>query len=326
MKLHNSMPSVDGRLLRILDKIYWHALKRLGLGVPGVVRARSDDYSVEVPLGISLDISAIRAPVAVVCHLYNADLASELHGYLRNIPVPANLYVSTDTQDKADMLRDEFALWRCGNVDIRIVPNRGRDIAPKYVTFRDVYEEHEIVLFVHSKKSTHIDAVTQWRRSLLGTLCGSTEIVAGILGIFANYPRIGAVIPQHYPPMRPFLDWRGTYFRAQKVASIMQIRLRQYQIIDFAAGSMFWARSSALHPILDLNLTVEEFPQEGGQVEGTLAHMLERLLLHSCEKAGFDWLKVSTPQFCDAPENEIPVHSQEDLEKFIDQHCIRILG
>ena len=60
--------------------------------------------------------------------------------------------------------------------------------------------------------------------------------------------------------------------------------------LDFPVGSMFWARSAALRPLLDLELSFEDFPAEVGQTDGTLAHAIERLYFYACEKSGLRWV------------------------------------
>ncbi len=294
--------------------------------VTGAIRPRASDYSIAVPLACVLTSPAEFPPVAVVCHIFNVDLASEIHSYISNIPTQRDLYISTDTEEKASLIREEFASFTDGRVEVRVAPNRGRDIASKYVTFEDVYDRHDLILFLHSKKTGHLSTAADWRRSLMGSLSGSPEIVAGILGIFARNDKIGIVFPQHYRPIRPYVNWAGVFPQARRLANRMGIELRPNQIIDFAAGSMFWARSAALLPILSLNLGYEDFPQETGQTDGTIAHILERLLLYSCEKAGYDWLKVSTKQFCDTPQTLFAVKEPQDFDRFMEEHRIRILN
>jgi lipopolysaccharide biosynthesis protein len=45
----------------------------------------------------------------------------------------------------------------------------------------------------------------------------------------------------------------------------------------FPAGSMFFVRLDALRPLLDAHIGEHEFEGESGQVDGTLAHAIERI-------------------------------------------------
>ena len=55
----------------------------------------------------------------------------------------------------------------------------------------------------------------------------------------------------------------------------------------FPAGSMFWVRLAALRPLLDAGLLDSEFEAESGQIDGTLAHAVERSFGLSIREAGF---------------------------------------
>jgi O-antigen biosynthesis protein len=45
----------------------------------------------------------------------------------------------------------------------------------------------------------------------------------------------------------------------------------------YFASTMFWARLKNLQPLLDLYLMPDDFEAEEGQIDGTMAHALERM-------------------------------------------------
>ena len=67
-------------------------------------------------------------------------------------------------------------------------------------------------------------------------------------------------------------------------------------LIEFPAGSMFWFKPAALAPLLDSGLTFADFPEEHGQIDGTIAHAIERAFLFIVETAGFSWVKVDSDE------------------------------
>lgn len=295
-----------------------------GVRVRGIQRRPEHDSSMRVPFGF---INEATPPtglrVAAVCHLFWPELAPEFRDAFTRVPGSLNVVVSTDTAAKRDAIATVFKGWDKGTVDVRPVPNRGRDIAPKLTAYGDVYDRHDIVLFVHSKRTVRTlrdgsvqDVGADWRRHLLHALVGSTEIAASILEAFRRDQRLGLLMPQHWEPARDFVHWQEAFLAAGDLARRMGIRLTPAHVIDFPSGSMFWARPAALKPILDLGLRVEDFPAEAGQLEGTLAHTIERLFLFSCEAAGYRWAKVCAVERPDYPETVIPIDTPAALDSY----------
>jgi GT2 family glycosyltransferase len=292
---------------------------------PPTSRPAESDYSLAVPF----DFPPLAAPaprVAVICHLFHPEIAAEVRGYLRNLPVPADLFLSTDTEQKAAAIRPAFADWTGGRLEIRVTPNRGRDIAPKLVGFADAHAGHDLVLHLHSKKSEHASFLAPWRGFLFENLLGSPEAVSSILDAFARLPKLGMVAPQHYESIRRWLGWNGNYDVARDLAKRMGIELSPTRALDFPSGSMFWARPAALKPLLDLNLSFDDFPAEGAQLDHTPAHAIERLYFLACERSGHAWLKVAQPALYAETGTIVTARTPAELDRFLAERAVLLSG
>jgi lipopolysaccharide biosynthesis protein/GT2 family glycosyltransferase len=244
---------------------------------------------------------AVRAPavaalwpiprLAVLLHAYYVETLPIFQEYLERIRFPFTLFVSTDTEEKKRRIDQEFVAWENGRVEVRVMENRGRDTAPKLVGFRDVYDEYPYVLQLHSKQSLHEEGLTDWLRVLLDSLLGSHEAVVRVFLAFERSPDLGMIAPVIFTPNKPFMVWAPNFDICRSLTARMGVSITTESPLDFPAGSMFWARSAALRPLLDLNLSFEDFPEETGQTDGTLAHAIERLYFYSCELAGFYWTR-----------------------------------
>jgi O-antigen biosynthesis protein len=261
----------------------------------GVVPSRrpfnEHDFALEMPLGYTPALFQ-SGPVAVVIHAFYLDALDALLNKVRNIPGRVDLFISTDREEKRAQIAALCQGWDRGAVEIAVTPNRGRDIAPKLIAFRDSYARYELFLHLHTKKSPHGGApLLRWRDHLIDNLIGSPEIAAGIVSLFSDR-RLGVVFPQHLADIRGILNWGYNYNMARALAQKMGATIDKNRVLEFPSGSMFWGRSAALRPLLDLNLTFDDFPEEDGRVDGTLAHAIERCILISAEAAHFEWLKV----------------------------------
>jgi lipopolysaccharide biosynthesis protein len=309
------------------------ALRYLGGGSephPRPLRRRAKSLAVPfafpAPAGDAQGLPPLLPRRAVIAHLFHTELAEEFLGYFSNIPGEVDLYLSTDTAAKAERLGPVFSAWKRGTVTVEVIPNVGRDMASKFVTFADRYARYDILLFVHSKKSVYLDGGHDWRAMLLQTLCGSPETIASVLHIFAREAGIGMVFPEHFPGIVDRLSWGGNRLSAGALAERAGIALDRARGFEFVSGSMFWARPAALAPLLTLGLRYEDFPPEEGQLDATLAHALERLLLYSAETAGFDWIKIADPRYYPPSRDIIPVHDEDELRAAIARCRTRLIA
>lgn len=281
------------------------------------------EFSLELPLGYAPPPPPPPS-LAVVLHAFHIDLLAEFRAYLDHIPFAADLFVSTDTLSKQQVAEACFRGWSKGAVEVRVVPNRGRDVAPKLVGFATVHDRYEYVLHLHTKRSSHASGLAGWRGYLLDTLVGSPEVVCGIFEAFAQAPRLGMLAPQHIDELRPWIRWGSNLETAETLATRMGFPLPRRAPLDFPSGSMFWARSAALRPLLDLGLSFADFSDEHGQTDGTLAHAIERLYFLVCEQAGFDWMKIAARGELHDQRGVTAVTGPESLKRFLSRRCVRL--
>jgi lipopolysaccharide biosynthesis protein len=307
-----------------------HLVRRDGIsGLARVIRcivAERRDYSLSVPFGYEIAAPRPDPSVAVLCHMFHHELTPVLGGYFHNIPFPCHIFISTDTAAKKADIERYFSDWRNGPVDVRLAPNRGRDIAPKLAAFADVYSRFEYVLHIHSKRSIHDARLHGWGEFLFKSLLGSADIVRSIFEIFSRFPNIGLVSSQHFEPLRFGLGWGDNVVLADQLAARMGISISRAKGLDFPSGSMFWARTAALRPLLDLRLKMDDFPPELGQLDGTLAHAIERLYYFACERAGLDWVKVARRDLFRSTSRITPVDGPEALETFTRRRLVHLIG
>ena len=289
--------------------------------VEGIRRPIGSDRALCLPLASNAPPRQPALRVALVCHIFHTHLIDEISAALRNVLNAADIIVTTNTDEKRQQIEAAFAGWTSGYVDVRVIPNRGRDIAPKLALLPTLDAKYDVALFLHTKNSGHHELGAPWRRHLYQNLAGSERIVADILSLFAADRTLGMVAPQHHPQTRDYVYWTDNFPTARVLAKRMGFRLGAEHGIDFPSGSMFWCRPAALAPLLSLDLTAADFPEEQGQNEGTIAHAIERLFFVCCEIAGYRWLKVEVDG-----ENAIALRDPDDLEAFHRRYGFRLTG
>lgn len=250
------------------------------------MQAPEDDFRFPAPRPI--EEADLR--VGVMLHLFYPDLAEEFALALSRMPTPFVLLVSVTDADVAARVRRVFAdVDAIQRIQIACVPNRGRDIAPLLVTFREELLELDIVGHLHSKKSLYTGSVqNSWRSYLVGSLLGDRDRIAWQLGMFSAEPTLGMIYPETYDALPLWgHTWLGNVATARDIASRIGFSIDPRGYIDYPAGSMFWARIDAIRPLLSLTLPIDAFPEEQGQLDGTLQHALERLFVAVTRAAGY---------------------------------------
>ena len=228
-------------------------------------------------------------PLAVFVHVHYLDVWEEIAAQIDACMAAPFQLVLTSSLDPRSLAIPLSPLLR--KTTIIEAENRGRDIRP-FLTALGQSDDFTVGLKLHTKRSTHRLDGEQWRKAIVGSLLPSREGVAAIVETMASDPRIGLVAPQNL--LLSMERWLGKNEAGMRVAaSAMDIKLSREAIhgSHFAAGSMFWFKRDALSPFLEPGL-LPLFETEEGQVDGTIAHAIERLFALVAESRGHVTLSV----------------------------------
>ncbi len=232
----------------------------------------------------------ISKSIGIHLHLYYVDLMDEFYDYLSNIPYTFDLYVSTCKGADTNVIRRRFCeidnLFYCEVVESE---NCGRDYGPMFVLFADKLKQYDYVIHIHSKKSLRYgDEQSDWRKYLLNNLLGSVERVLNNFYVMENY-NVGIVYPDAHilVPYWSYM-WLNESAHARDIYNRLGMEFVD-EYLHFSAGSMFCAKKDAIKPLLDLNLTWQDFGLDTGQTGGTLEYVFEKIPTTVVTNQGFNF-------------------------------------
>lgn len=250
--------------------------------------------------------AAATQKVLAVAHIFYADMAEEILERLSVLPKGYYLVATTSNEENQAQIRAVMERYGVEG-EVRVVAsNRGRDIGAFLVDCNDVLssDKWDIVVKIHSKKSVQDDynAAQLFKTHLYDNLLNSRAHVANILAEFAAHPALGMVLAplphMGYPTMGH--AWFTNREPAQAVAKRLGINVPFDKDMPLATyGSMFIARPQALAKLVNAGFKPENFPVEGGYKDGSLAHVLERLMAYAALSEGFYVRPVLAPKWAE---------------------------
>lgn len=218
---------------------------------------------------------------AVVIHLYYIeplDLFQRKLALLRQGTYKVFVTIPRDDPGVKDMIKSRFP-----DSEIFVVPNRGRDVLPFLKIAKHLKQAgYTKILKIHSKKSIHRKDGDDWLSDIINELLPDDKEVREKIIQVLNMPTTSVVGPkEQYISLPVNFDANSAHIQkiigslfGPKIRKQVDIKRDEY---GFFAGTMFWARLDALDGILNRKYTISEFDTEKGQIDGTLAHGLERV-------------------------------------------------
>lgn len=217
---------------------------------------------------------------AVVVHVFYEEEWRYIKKKLKNLSSIKHDLIITATERNENLLStiaQEFPAART-----ILVPNRGRDVLPFIFTAQRLrHLGYKYVLKLHTKRSTHREDGKQWFESLVSKLLPVSRRIERILKELQEGTAIIGPT-DHYVSLRQYLGSNSEHIKKilsdrydDELAANILSNTEKY---GYFAGSMFWARLDAFDSLFKIPFIIEEFDSERGQIDGTMAHAVERMM------------------------------------------------
>lgn len=240
-----------------------------------------------------------QSDIAVVVHVYYDSVWPSLASALTRFDNTPDIFV-TLVQGQSDHLRGVI-LTQFPDAHVFTVPNHGRDIYPfMWLLNSGALFDYKHVCKIHTKRSTHREDGDAWRDKLVDAVIGSKERISTILTHLSTDPDIGIVCDAENIFSKEY--WGSNETHVNNLAALLNI---SYSIdeLRYPAGSIYWIHPLILRMLSKLELESTAFEPEAGQLDGTLAHAVERIIGIIASDAG---LRVVGAQFLAAKQFSAP--------------------
>lgn len=230
-----------------------------------------------------LSEKAKQLKVAITFHIYYVDFIEKFSEALADFPVEYDLYITMNNEEYKEKAIHVFSKNKMlQKIECKIAPNKGRNFGPLLVEYSKELQEYDLFAHLHSKKSLYSGKEqTQWADYVLEYLLNEKQVIVGMLNLFAKNKDIGMYYPTTFWGLPYWANhWLKNYHLAKALYPECEI---SNTFIAYPASGMFWARPDAIKQILDKDYTYEDFPDEPLANDGTMLHVIERIIASYCE-------------------------------------------
>ena len=235
--------------------------------------------------------------IALAMHLYFMDMLDQSIAFAAKFPPQTDVFISTNSEDKKAQIEKAFAGRNLHRVTVRVVENRGRDVAAFLCDLAPELRAYDYACFMHDKKAI------QTKPGSVGAsfgyvcnenVCKNAAHVLNVLCEFENDPYLGILCPPYPAHGLYFMNmcsggWGPNFENTKKLMKDLGLDVpisgEESPIAPF--GSVFWFRPKALEPLFAHGWQHTDFPPEPLPQDGTISHAIERIYPFVAQAAGY---------------------------------------
>jgi lipopolysaccharide biosynthesis protein len=209
---------------------------------------------------------------AIVLHLYYQDLWKEFKEVL--LPVLSNtvdLYVTiVNPEDKC--LED----IRTVTSNVEVVPNKGMDIGPFFLTYKKIRGKYKTITKIHSKKSLHTPGIGEhWRRDLYIPILKAHESLSNHLAEYKEPAMVGVGLYTISDEQDPGRNTEELQQHIRNICKELNIAVKG----SFIAGTMFMVNDVYMNSVFtdDIIDKIYNMFEDNYIRDNSAAHAMERI-------------------------------------------------
>ena len=239
--------------------------------------------------------------IALILHIYFEDLIEYCFEYAKSIMSDADVYVTTDTDEKKEKIYQIFKELECKNLKIIKIENVGRDVSALLVACKDFLSDYDYVCFAHDKKVGQLPILSvgkSFSYKCFENILGSKSLVENIITTFEKNEKLGMLTPA--PPnhadyyLTLCYEWGGNFEQTVELAKKLNLHVDIDKDKEPIAplGTMFWFRPEAMEKLINYGWKYKDFPKEPNKYDGSILHAIERIYTYVVQDAGYytGWL------------------------------------
>lgn len=235
-----------------------------------------------------------KAKTALFMHVYDTSMLPLLKSYTVNLPRSTDMFVSTTSEEKKQAIL--AALGGSNHLEIRVLPNIGRDVSALLVSFRDVVFNYDYICVTHDKKTAHLKPECIGEGfAYMGyeNILASESYIKAVIEAFEEDPFLGLLYapdPNHAAFASHIgLEWGNNFERTLALAQELGLKVpinREHPPMA-PYGSSFWCRTEALKPLFRKHWQYSDFPDEPlKETDGTVLQAIERIYPYTAQEMG----------------------------------------
>lgn len=227
--------------------------------------------------------------IAICLHIFYADFIDKFELSLSKLPVKVDVFVTCASEQIEVDAKARFELLPTVNKVLTAqAPNKGRNFGPFLVEFASQLQDYDLMCHLHSKKSLYSGREqTQWFDYLHQYLLADLHVVSCLLRLFDEHKDLGVYYPSSFWMMPSWVNhWTCNKSHATVFEEDWGFKIDS-NFLTYPVGGMFWARPSAILPMLEKQYSYDDFPAEPLPNDGSYLHAMERSIGLMAEERGY---------------------------------------